>query len=424
MELTRDKKDGILHTVNIGYDKLILSARNIRKTDTGVHARLGIDLNDDNLAFTVCNIERNEERTRLSNSAHKFLGMSEEDANGMISKGELLFKLNNFCDKVWKEWLSIQTPELVEGTTDLSSVLYALKPHVIEGGGTIMYGKPGKGKSFTGMMMALAVNYGTNHYWETSQGKTIFVNLERPARTMPPRIGAVASALGLNSNSNLVVMNNRGQGLVDIHDALEDYIAANDVKFVVLDSISRSGAGDMKEDRVATRTIDMLNDLGVSWVAIAHTPKYDDQVYYGSGMYEAGADVMLRHSSARIDENGSLAILLEVTKANDMPVPKPMGLHYSFDSNGLSAIRFATKDEVADLVDKEIHLRDSIKEYLGETGKASATKLSIELSKERAEVTEALRVLIKSKEIIAVGVSNGESEYGLSQAWTDNGKVV
>ena len=79
---------------------------------------------------------------------------------------------------------------------------------------------------------------------------------------------------------------------------------------------------------------------------------------------------------------------------------------------------------MADLVGKEIHLRDSIKEYLGETGKASATKLSVELSKERAEVTEALRVLIKSKEIIAVGVSNGESEYGLSQAWTDNGKVV
>ena len=277
-----------------------------------------------------------------------------------------------------------------------------------------MYGKPGKGKSFTGIMMALAVNYGTNHYWDTTQGNTVFINLERPARTIPPRVGAIASALGLDSNSNLVVMNNRGQGLVDIHDALEEYIKNNNVKFVVLDSISRSGAGDMKEDRVATRTIDMLNDLGVSWVAIAHTPKYDDQVYYCSGMYEAGADVMLRHSSTVIDDSGSLAILLEVTKANDMPVPKPMGLHYSFDENGLSAIRFATKDEVSDLVNKEITLRDSIKEYLGETGKATATKLSVELSMERAEVTEAIRILFKAGEVIAVGLNNSETEYGLS----------
>ena len=413
MELTRDDDGGVLHTIERGYDKVILSAHDIRKTDTGVHAKLSIDFNDDNLAFTVCNIERNEERVRLSNSAHKFLGVSEEDANSIITKGELLFKFNNFCSKVWKEHLSIQKPEVIEGTTDLSSVAYALKPHVLEGGGTIMYGKPGKGKSFTGMMMALAVNYGTNHYWETTEGKTIFVNLERPARTMSPRIGAVANALGLNSNSSLVVMNNRGQGLVDIHDALEDYIAKNDVKFVVLDSISRSGAGDMKEDRVATRTIDMLNDLGVSWVAIAHTPKYDDKVYYGSGMYEAGADVMLRHSSSRIDDAGSLAVLLEVTKANDMPVPKPMGLHYSFDENGLSGIRFATKDEVADLVDKEIHLRDSIREYLGETGKATATELAKNLGKERAEVTEVIRQLYKAGEIGSVGISNNENEYGL-----------
>ena len=414
MELVRDKHDAIIYTIKVGYDTIKFSARNIRKSETGVHARLGIELNDEILAFTVCNIERNEERTRLSNSAHKFLGMSEEDADAVISKGELLFKFNNFCDKVWGTYLSIQTPELIEGTTDLSSVLYALKPHVIDGGGTIMYGKPGRGKSFIGIMMALAVNYGTNHYWETTQGKTVFINLERPARTMPPRIGAIASALGLNSNSNLVVMNNRGQGLVDIHDALEEYIASNDVKFVVLDSISRSGAGDMKEDRVATKTIDMLNDLGVSWVAIAHTPKYDDQVYYGSGMYEAGADVMLRHSSTVIDDSGSLAILLEVTKANDMPIPKPMGLHYSFDDNGLSAIRFATKDEVSDMVNKEVTLRDSIKEYLGETGKATATQISVSLGKERAEVTEAIRILFKAGEVVSAGLNNSETEYGLS----------
>ena len=413
MELERDNNDGVTQTIKIGYDSVIFSAHNIRKTDTGVHARLAVGLNDETLAFTVCNIERNEERTRLSNSAHKFLGMSEEDANSIISKGELLFKLNSFCNKVWDKYLSIQTPEVIEGTTDLSSVLYALKPHVIEGGGTIMYGKPGKGKSFTGMMMALAVNYGTNHYWETEKAKAVYINLERPARTMPPRIGAVASALGLDSNSNLVVMNNRGQGLGDIHDALEDYIANNDVKFVVLDSISRSGAGDMKEDRVATRTIDMLNDLGVSWVAIAHTPKYDDKVYYGSGMYEAGADVMLRHSSVRIDGTGSLAVLLEVTKANDMPVPKPMGLHYSFNENGLSGIRFATKDEVSDLVSKEVYLRDSIREYLGETGKSSATELASKLNKERAEVTEALRQLFKAGEIVSLGTVNNESVYGL-----------
>ena len=122
---------------------------------------------------------------------------------------------------------------------------------------------------------------------------------------------------------------------------------------------------------------------------------------------------MLRHSSVRIDGNGSLAVLLEVTKANDMPVPKPMGLHYSFNENGLSGIRFATKDEVSDLVSKEVYLRDSIREYLGETGKSSATELASKLNKERAEVTEALRQLFKAGEIVSLGTVNNESVYGL-----------
>ena len=413
MELLRDD-DGVVHHIELGLNAITFKAHNIRNEKTGVHARLAIAFNGEDLAFTVCNIDRHEERNRLANFAHKCLGTDEADASFLIPKGELLLKFNQFCSRVWSKFLSVQTPEEIAGDPTVSAVDYALKPHVLTGGGTIMYGKPGKGKSFTGMMMALAVNYGTNHFWETEQGKSVFINLERPKRTMSPRIAAVSAALGLDPISNLSVMNNRGQGLVDIHDALEDYIQKKDIKFVVLDSISRAGAGDMKEDRVATRTIDMMNNLGVSWLAIAHTPKYDDSVYYGSGQYEAGADVMLRHSSAIIDDKGSIAVLLDVVKANDMPVPKPMGLHYTFDQHGLSGIRFATKDETADLIDKKTHLNDSIQEYLEEVGTAhTATQLATALNVERGNVTTALRQLYKSGQLVAVATVKNEKSYGL-----------
>lgn len=409
--IERDEKNReVSHTIYLGMNSIILTAQNLRPEKTGIHARLSIALNATELAFTVCNIERSDERTRIVNEAYKFLGSTPEEASMTIDKGSLKFKLNQFCKEAWDAWLSVQSPVDVEGT-DTSAVSYVLKPHVLTGGGTIMFGKPGRGKSFTAMMMALAVNYGTNHYWDTDKGKALFINLERPDRTIPPRINAVGKSLGLNSTS-LAVYPGRSKRFVDIRDILERYILKEDIKFVVLDSISRTGAGDMKEDKVATATIDMLNLLGVSWVAIAHTPKYDDRIYYGSSQYEAGADVMLRHSAKIVDDEGSIVVLLEVTKANDMPIPRPMGLHYSFDNIGLSAIRTATKTETAPLVD-DSNLYQSIKEYLMESGGNTASELSYIYDRDEKEVTSHLRSMFTANVLTSVGSKNNEKVYGV-----------
>ena len=264
-------------------------------------------------------------------------------------------------------------------------------------------------------MMAMAVNYGANHYWNTEQGEALYVNLERPDSTIPPRILGVAEALGLNSNSSLSVLNGKGATLVDIKDVMEEYIHENNITFVVLDSISRAGTGDMKEDKVATATIDMLNKLGTSWLAIAHTPKYDESIYYGNSQYEAGADVMLRHSAQIIDDDGSMAVLLEVTKANDMPVPKPMGLHYSFNENGIKGIRFAAKEETAGLIDKEKNLYSSLKDYLDEVGAKTATELAKTFAVERSAITDQLKIMFRNKELIATGLKENEKIYGLAK---------
>ena len=414
-DLRRDKDNGILLDLDLGLDSIIFSAHDIRNEKTGVHAELAISLNDRKIAYTVCNIKRQEERTKLTNAAYKFLGATPADAAMLIDKGTLIAEFNDFCDRVYPEFLSIQAPIIVNGK-EQSAVEYALKPHVLQGGGTIMYGKPGKGKSFTGMMMALAIENGTNHYWETSKGTSLYVNLERPSSTIAPRIYSVSKALGLDPNeSYLSVLNGKGATLVDVKDVMEEYIRKHNVTFVVLDSISRAGTGDMKEDRVASATIDMLNKLGISWLAIAHTPKYDESIYYGSGQYEAGADVMLRHSSSIIDDKGSIAVLLEITKANDIPVAQPMGLHYSFDEGGLHAIRFASREETAPLIDKEANLYRYVKEYIDETTGSTATEIANTFDIDRTKVTDVLKIMYKNKEIQSIDTKENEKVYGLTE---------
>ena len=390
---------------------IVFSCTNVRPEKTGIHGTLAIKY-DESDTYTVCNILRQEERTRLTNRAYKFLGTSIEDAEYTCKKSDLVNKFDKFCAQVWPAYIEVHAPEEIAGVIDESAVSYLAKPHVLTGGGTIMYGKPGQGKSYTAMIMAVAVNAGLNHYWDTEKSKSVYLNLERPDRTIAPRIGTVNKALGLDPSEPLTIMNEKSKGLLGIRDALSHYIQKNNVGFVVLDSISRSQMGDMKEDTVATITIDLLNDLGVSWLGVAHTPKYDDSIYYGNSQYEAGADVMIRHKSEIIDDEGSLALLLEVTKANDMPVPRPMKLHYSFDATGLSAIRFAKDFEVANLIEEKEDLKGDIL-YTLKRGKMSVPDLAKELDKPRKTISEAIDYLYRKGTVSLQGTQGIERVYGL-----------
>ena len=415
LEISKDEfyDDAVTYTMEtpVGVP-IVFYAKNIRTEHTGIHAELGIKF-DESDTYTVCNIKRGEEQTKLTNKAYKFFGPTKEAADAVCSKEELINRFAQYCKLVFPKAMEVQEPEEIIGSINTSSVSYIAKPHVLSKGGTIMYGKPGRGKSFTGMALAVAVQNGANHYWETEKVNSLFINLERPERTMAPRLGAVNQALGLNSESPLSIMNAKGYSLSAIRDVLISYIKKQEIGFVVVDSISRAGTGDMKEDIVATTTINLLNEMGVSWLGIAHTPKYDETVYYGNSQYEAGADVMVRHTSDIIDEKGSIAVALEVTKANDMPIPQPVGLHYSFNEYGLSAIRFAEPHEYEELVEKKDKPADEVYEYLKENGARSATQLAKELGRNRSQVAKVMSGLYKAKLVVLVKKVGNEKLYGL-----------
>jgi hypothetical protein len=412
--LTIDDKDIVRYELKTPVNiPIIFTAENIRNEKTGEHAQIGIVFDDSDI-YTVCNIKRHDERTKLANKAYQFFGSSTEEAEYICPKAELIKAFDKFCKLVYQKKLQVQSPKLVHGILKNSPVSYVAKPHVLSNGGTIMYGKPGTGKSFTGIALAIAVNSGANHYWETEQQNAMFVNLERPENSMAPRVGAINRALGLNPDHPLPIHDAKDSTLMGIHDSLVNYISDHDIKFVVIDSLSQAGNGDLKEDTVASATIKILNRMGVSWLTIAHTPKYDDSVYYGNSLWEAGADVMLRHDSEK-QEDGSIVTLLEVTKANDMPIPKPMGLHYSFDEFGLSSIRFANEDELVDLKAKHLTFKDEIIDWVSKNGAKSPTDIAKDLNKNRSKVVLAMGQLVKEKQLISVQIVGNEKKYGIPQ---------
>lgn len=148
----------------------------IRRERTGIHARVSIGRSGGILAYSTFNIDRDEDRTRLSNKSYRMLGTKAAE---LVSKDILTGWVDQFCAGVWPAFTSVHKAKSVRGEPVEQPLEFIAGPHVVEGGGTIIFGPPGLGKSWTGMLMAVAVDSGTNGFWKVRQTKAMFINLER-----------------------------------------------------------------------------------------------------------------------------------------------------------------------------------------------------------------------------------------------------
>ena len=72
-------------------------ATNVRRERTGIHATLHIVLGDRDLAWTTCNVERDEERGRLARKAHRILKSTPDTPKDCPAEQDLVRWLDEFC---------------------------------------------------------------------------------------------------------------------------------------------------------------------------------------------------------------------------------------------------------------------------------------------------------------------------------------
>ncbi|GAH52583.1 unnamed protein product, partial [marine sediment metagenome] len=248
-------------------------ASDIRQERTGVHAKVEIHSDGKALSWGICNTDRHEDRTRLANSAYSRMSETLTEA---YSKEELRSDLDKFCLGLWDNHLSYYMPELMQGDDTESPLHFFLKDYVLEGGGTIPFAPPGRGKSLIALFWGVSIDAGISTFWQVSQAKVLFVNLERSGQSLKRRLGAVNRLLGLDPKRPLLTLNARGKSLHDVLPICKKAIKTNGVKLVILDSISRAGYGDLTENRPVNTIIDALSGLCKSWIALAHTPRANE----------------------------------------------------------------------------------------------------------------------------------------------------
>lgn len=386
-----------------GSERLEFEAVNIRHSRTGLHCRVQIASAGALLAYDNFNVERDEERRRLSNSAGTRLGDSKRWGN------LIRVRFDEFCRRIWDTWLESETPEDVFPVQP-QGIDWLIEPFVAKGAGTILYGPPKSCKSWLGMLWAASLQ-GASVPWRTRTGRVLFVNLERPAHTMRGRLWCLTRAVG--DVGNLTTWNRRGSTLAAISPAVMRHIEGVDL--VVVDSLSRSGTGDLNANDAANETMDLLNSWGVAWCILAHTPRADDRHVYGSVMQEAAADFLVRVSSVVGSDNLTRGVLLDRQAANDAPPCRPQLWAFDFDEHGFAGVRSPRSGEFPDLEPQAMTNSDRIAEFLLCEGGSSVPDISAGLDLPPGTVRRILNGESRFTRLVFGGSGRGSrSKWGIA----------
>jgi len=378
-----EKEFGVEHTV-----KLIAS--DIRRERTGVHAELNIVIDQNLTAYSTFNISRDEDRTRLSNSAHRHLrnGMDKDYPVELLKHDLDLFC--KFLPQVWEEdRFPIERYDPAEVPPPL---VYLLRPYIIEGAGTILFAPPGAGKSYCCMAMAISIAGNVRTLWEVEQRPLLYLNLERSGVSMRRRFKWVCECLGIGNQHQMEFLHARGQPFKSLSRRVDKWMIEHPGGVCIADSISRAGMGSLVQDDTANSIVDWLNGHFGTWLAIGHTTRASDEHTYGSIHFDAGEDVgiKLESETTRQAEGAStVGICLTITKANDIDTGQSSYLALEFREDRLKSIRKAVSKEFPCLVEKKLEsIADRLIRYLLERGSATATQAAKDTGLPRDRITK------------------------------------
>lgn len=290
-------------------------------------AKVVIAQNGRALDFDELDINDRATRNTLANSA---ADQCDPPLKG-DGKKELRQLLLDFMDSLWEQNQSLAVATVGHGDAVDSQPATLIPGLIVDGGGHLLFAPPGAGKSWMGYLLQQALTQGLHEpFRATRKASALLVNLERPERSVTRRMGRINLSLGLDRETPFYAIHNRGGTLQGTLDTMRRAVQQDGHEVVILDSLSRSGAS-LVDDNEANRAMDALNSLGVTWIAIAHSPYGDNSKTFGSRMFQAAADVEIRMDSQVIKRHLK-AVRLRPVKANDiLPETHIFGQEYHLD---------------------------------------------------------------------------------------------
>lgn len=214
VEAHRTVFDGLNSKISfVGYD--------LEQKATGLHGIIEVYLDSTQVAWDNINYTKATQRKAVAGDAY-----SDGDLDFVAKfypRKHMHKDLAVFAKKAYPIYLGKVEVDMVYGDPMLEIREY-IKGLIPMGTGVIVNSRPGMGKSWIVMLIAVTVDSGSTTLWNAEQGNVLYINLERSESSMRRRLGGVNTSLGLDYNRPLRFLNVRGRSLVDIGDSVKKIV--------------------------------------------------------------------------------------------------------------------------------------------------------------------------------------------------------
>ena len=406
---------------------LVIRAEDPRRTSTGMHAKVTVAIAQDEgaakaipITSDVLNTDKEEQRHSFINVLYGIKGRRDSkftaDFIEAYPRADFEQDLYDFSEEYYGQLVGYALGEHVQGDTEKTKPDFIADGLVLRDGGTIMYAPPKSAKSYTAMLLAVSMQNGISSLFRVQQAKVMYLNLERGKDSMSRRLGLVNRVLGLPAEHPLLMLNRRGRSLSDVYDAAKETVEKEHVECVILDSLSRVGFGDLNGNEEVNKSMDYLNRLCPSWLAIGHTSKADETSIFGSMMFAAAMDIGVNIRRQRL-QDGTLGVGFHVKDTNDTGVPPLRILAYEFDEYGLSGVREARSGEFSDIEDGQDggprSNRQRVYDQFRAFGRSSVSQVAKDLGMNAGTAHTEVSKMVTDGTLVQVGKDGRSILYGI-----------
>ena len=248
-----------------------------------------------------------------------------DDAFG---KGGWTSMLNRACQLVNQAWTEKDWSVDLGRVSADKETRYAIRPLILEGLPTIVFGAGDIGKTYIALRLATGMILDRSLFDDAGPGGSVLmVDYESTDRDTKKRL----LKLGLDSFERFIYWPGRGRPLPEMVSALARVRAQRDVKLLIVDSAALACGGDPKDEQIATRYFNALAAIGVSSLTISHLTKDErDETHPFGSIYWYNSARMVWYLKGGDPDVNPRHLGLFCRKSNEDRRHRPVGIRMTF----------------------------------------------------------------------------------------------